>query len=293
MELQWPLILFTTFIAWAAGLVAAQSIAALKDEAPKAQIPSIITAFVLLVIGGIAVFLHLEHWERIFNGFGHLSSGITQELIGIVVLIVLMVIFFVQARKADGKVAKWLSIASIAVAVILVIVMAHSYIMASRPAWNTFLWVLAVLGSACVLGPATFAVIAELTDKDASLKTTGLVAVIGAIAAALFSLLYIFGLQSVSSEFATVGYYFDVTHPTYPLIDLSSITNVLGGDNALLVWGGIVIIGAIVPIIATLMGKLKGNWKCWGAIAVVCALVGAICIRVLFFKMGYLFYMFY
>ena len=55
--------------------------------------PALITSAVLLVVGGIAVFFHLEHWERIFNGFGHLSSGITQELIAIVVLAVAAIAF--------------------------------------------------------------------------------------------------------------------------------------------------------------------------------------------------------
>ena len=85
MELQWPLILFTTLVAWSAGVFGTQAVLALRGEAPKAQLSCWITAAVLLAAGGIAVFFHLEHFERIFNGFGHLTSGITQELIAIVV----------------------------------------------------------------------------------------------------------------------------------------------------------------------------------------------------------------
>ena len=48
--------------------------------------PAWVVSAVLLAAGGIAVFFHLEHWERIFNGFGHITSGITQELIGCVAL---------------------------------------------------------------------------------------------------------------------------------------------------------------------------------------------------------------
>ena len=88
MELQWPLILFTTLVAWSAGVFGTQAVLALRGEAPKAQLSCWITAAVLLAAGGIAVFFHLEHFERIFNGFGHLTSGITQELIAIVVLAV-------------------------------------------------------------------------------------------------------------------------------------------------------------------------------------------------------------
>ena len=100
MELQWPLILFTTLLAWAAGLFAAQCVWALRGKGARAQMPALITSAVLLVVGGIAVFFHLEHWERIFNGFGHMTSGITQELIAIVVLFVVMVVYFVYLRRA-------------------------------------------------------------------------------------------------------------------------------------------------------------------------------------------------
>ena len=75
MELQWPLILFTTLLAWAAGVFGAQCLYALRGQGTRAQMPALITSAVLLVVGGIAVFFHLEHWERIFNGFGHITSG--------------------------------------------------------------------------------------------------------------------------------------------------------------------------------------------------------------------------
>ena len=86
MELQWPLILFTTLVAWSAGLFGTQALMAVFGVGKRAQVPAWVASAVLLAAGGIAVFFHLEHWERIFNGFGHLTSGITQELIAIVVL---------------------------------------------------------------------------------------------------------------------------------------------------------------------------------------------------------------
>ena len=79
MELQWPLILFTTLVAWSAGLFGAQAVAVLRGGGGRAQMPALVASVALLAAGGIAVFFHLQHWERIFNGFGHLTSGITQE----------------------------------------------------------------------------------------------------------------------------------------------------------------------------------------------------------------------
>ena len=48
----------------------------------------------------------------------------------------------------------------------LVAVMAHSYTMAARPAWDSALWILYVLGNACVLGPATFLLLSALAAGD-------------------------------------------------------------------------------------------------------------------------------
>ncbi|WP_449315763.1 DmsC/YnfH family molybdoenzyme membrane anchor subunit, partial [Rubneribacter sp.] len=157
MELQWPLILFTTLVAWSAGLFGTQAVLAAGGHAKKSQMPAWAASAVLLAAGGVAVFFHLEHWERIFNGFGHLTSGITQELIAIVVLAVVAVAYLVVMRRSEdgATVPRWLCWLSVAVCVVLVAVMAHSYTMAARPAWDSVLWILYVLGNACALGPCT------------------------------------------------------------------------------------------------------------------------------------------
>ena len=157
METQWPLVIFTLFVCITCGLLGSMSILALKGRGRDLQMTGLITSAVCLVIGGIGAFLHLEHWERIFNGFGHLTSGITQELIAIVVLAVAAIVYLVYLRRDEGKVPAWLAVLSIALAAVLVVVMAHSYMMSARPAWDSVLWIFYVLGNACVLGPATVA----------------------------------------------------------------------------------------------------------------------------------------
>ncbi len=37
--------------------------------------------------------MHLQHWERIFNGFGHITSGITLEFIGVIVFMICLAVF--------------------------------------------------------------------------------------------------------------------------------------------------------------------------------------------------------
>ena len=289
MELQWPLIIFTTLVAWSAGLFGAQSLAALRGDGGRAQMPALVASVVLLAVGGIAVFFHLEHWERIFNGFGHLTSGITQELIAIVVVVALMVVYFVFLRKGSG-VPKWLAALSLAMSVVLVAVMAHSYTMAARPAWDSVLWIAAVLGEACVLGPCSMAVIMAMRGDD--LAPIGMPAVVGAAINVVAGVAFAIFLQSSSGAFARVGYYFDPTHPTKALADAAGAI----AEQIPLLWAGAVLVGALLPLATALAAKRKGDaagWRFWGAVAVIAVAAGAVCLRVVFYNLGFSVFMYY
>ena len=299
MELQWPLIIFTTLVAWSAGLFGTQALMAVFGVGKKAQVPAWVCSAVLLAAGGIAVFFHLEHWERIFNGFGHLTSGITQELIAIVVLAVVAVAYLVLMRKSDdgASVPKWLAWLSVALSVALVAVMAHSYTMAARPAWDSVLWILYVLGNACVLGPATFLLVLaaggpgdQPADRAADAGApAGRTALAGAALNALAALAFAAFLQLSAGSFADVGLYFDPTHPTKAMADAAATV----ASQAPLLWLGAVAVGAFVPLAAAFMGRRTGNWKLWAPVAIAAALVGAVCMRVVFYNLGLSVFMFY
>ena len=287
MELQWPLIIFTTLVVWSAGLFGTQALMAVFGVGKRAQVPAWVASVVLLAVGGIAVFFHLEHWERIFNGFGHLTSGITQELIAIVVLAVVAVAYLALMRKSDdgASVPRWLAWLSVALSAVLVAVMAHSYTMAARPAWDSVLWILYVLGNACVLGPATFALLSALKGEAPEGKAPLAGAALNAAAAAAFAIF----LQLSAGSFASVGLYFDPTHPTKAMADAAATV----GVQAPLLWLGAVAVGALVPLVAAFMGKRTKNWKLWAPVAVIAALIGAVCMRVVFYNLGLSVFMFY
>lgn len=292
MELQWPLILFTTLLAWAAGLFAAQCLWALRGKGGRAQMPALITSAALLVVGGIAVFFHLEHWERIFNGFGHITSGITQELIAIVVFVVIAVAYFAMARKSDdgGTLPKGMAWVAIAISVILAAVCAHSYMMPARPAWDSVLEVLSIVGAACLLGPATCAVV--LAAKGEETGECGLPAVAGSAIGAVCTVAYAAFIQLSAGAFSQVGCYFDPTHPTKAVADAAATV----GAQAPLLWLGAVAVGALVPLVCCVMARKKGDaasWKLFGGAAVVAALIGAVCLRVAFYNVGLSVFMFY
>lgn len=298
MELHWPLILFTAFIAWSAGLFAAQGVFALKKEAPRAQLPALVVSVVLLVIGGLAVFTHLQHWERIFNGFGNPTSGITQELVCIVLMLVVMVVFFALVRKGEGSVPAWLSVAAIVVSVLTAGVTAHSYMMVARPAWDSVLWITCLVGNACVLGPLTFILVDAFASKGEGEKPVffGVASVAGSIINLVTSLAYVVFLAFVGSAFDSVNYFYDPVEPMREMADPSAVANVFSSEYALLLWGGVVFVGAVVPVVASFLGKKKNtapDWKTWSVVGLVAAVVGALCLRVLFFEMGLSVYMYY
>ena len=51
--------------------------------------------------------------------------------------------------------------------------------------------------------------------------------------------------------------------------------------------------GALVPLAAAFMGKRTNNWKLWAPVAVIAALAGAVCMRVVFYNLGLSVFMFY
>ena len=290
MELQWPLILFTTLLAWAAGLFAAQCVWALRGKGARAQMPALITSAVLLVVGGIAVFFHLEHWERIFNGFGHMTSGITQELIAIVVLAVVMVVYFVYLRRGgdEAKVPTWLSIVGIVVAAILVIVMGHSYMMASLPAWNSLLQIASLLGAACGFGPATMALICAVRDESSDLDAKA--NLIGQAVNVVLVVAYLIAMQATAGSYTAVEFWFD---PTSPTMDITPDGSTAPFSGASLAWAVVAIVAAVAGLGSALAGRAKGDWKVWGAVGAACVRVSALALRAVFYMTGVSIYPFF
>ena len=290
MELQWPLILFTTLLAWAAGVFGAQCLYALRGQGTRAQMPALITSAVLLVVGGIAVFFHLEHWERIFNGFGHLSSGITQELIAIVVLAVVMVVYFVYLRRGgdEAKVPAWLAGVGLVLAVVLVGVMGHSYMMASLPAWDTVMQIGSLLGAACGFGSATMAILVAV--KDESTDYAAKVNLIGQVVNVVLVVAYLIAMQATAGAYTQVEFWFD---PTSPTLDVTPDGSTEPFSGASLGFSIAAIVAAACGVAAAFAGKAKGDWRVWGAICVACVLVSALALRAVFYMTGVSIYPFF
>ena len=290
MELQWPLILFTTLLAWAAGVFGAQCLYALRGQGTRAQMPALITSAALLVVGGIAVVFHLEHWERIFNGFGHLTSGITQELIAIIVLFVAMVVYFVYLRRGgdDAKVPTWLAAVGLVLAVVLVAVMGHSYMMASLPAWDSVLQIASLLGAACGFGPATMALICAVRDEASDLDAKA--NLIGQAVNVVLVVAYLVAMQATVGAYTQVDFWFD---PTSPTMDITPDGSTAPFSGASVAWAVTAIVAAVAGLGSALAGRAKGDWKVWGAVGAACVLVSALALRAVFYMTGVSIYPFF
>ena len=79
MEIQIPLVIFTSFLAWAAGIFGTQCILALQKRGGAVQLPALICSAVVLVVGGIAVnvFFTFPYWTFNLTITGYPLSFLT------------------------------------------------------------------------------------------------------------------------------------------------------------------------------------------------------------------------
>lgn len=289
METQWPLVIFTLFVCLTCGLLGSMSVAALKGQGRELHLTSLIVSAVSLVVGGLGAFLHLQHWERIFNGFGHITSGITQELIGCVALAIVMVAWFVMIRKGTA-IPKALAWITIVVAVLMVCATAHSYFMPARPAWGLGLIVF-YLANACLLGPVALWVIAIL-KKDEAVEATGIqLTFVGAILQLVADVVY--AIMCATATIANYGHYADPTQMTTAPTQVDSLLSVMMiGDGALTFWCSIVC--AIVALACAFVAKKKvGASKTYLIITAIVAAATSVLFRVLIYQLGYSLFLLY
>lgn len=290
METQWPLVIFTLFVCITCGLLGSMSILALKGRGRDLQMTGLITSAVCLVIGGIGAFLHLEHWERIFNGFGHITSGITQELVGCVALAVVMVLWFVVLRKGEDKLPTWLPVVTLIVAVAMVIATGHSYLMPARAAWGVSLIVF-YLCNACMLGPIVLWAIAQAKgDTEAEGAAINL-AFIGAALQLVVDAIY--AVSVAMSSMPDHGYYADPTAMTTPPKAVTDLFEVMvSGAAAPMFWSAIVC--AVIVLVCALVARKKaGASKTYLVVAAVAALAASLFFRVAVYQLGFSVFMLY
>ncbi len=290
MEIMIPLVIFTTFMCVSTGFLFAQGALTACGHGEKSQIVMLIVSAATMVIAGIGVFFHLEHWERIFNGFGHITSGITQELIGVVLMAVAIVVFFLMVKRSEEGVApKWCGWMAMIVSAGMVFVMAHSYMMPSIPVWNNIPYILfflanmlatAALGGLLVSCAKDDAASCKLCDKVV-LPTLGFYALVVVVC-------LVFNTSLGNSAYAQMGYYFDPTLPDIVMADpAATLLSVVIGENAPLFWGGVVVVGLAIPAALILVSRKRNDGASMrigvASVSLLCLLTGGVCWRVLLY----------
>ena len=248
------------------------------------QLVSLIAAAIALVVGGIAVFLHLQHWERIFNGFGHITSGITLEFVGCIVFAVVLVLYFLMMRRSeDGMAPKWCGILAIVVGAALPIVTGMSYLMPSLPVWNTPLLPVYYLCNTVLMGGLSALVIAGATGADDVKGLAIKLVVAGGIAQLVVVAAYAVAISSMGGLYSDVTYYFDPTLPDVGMVDTDAVVGSLfTGSQALAFWLGAVILGSVVPVVLGIVARTVSDVKklaAYAAAGLVCAVIGGLCWR--------------
>lgn len=298
MATQYPLVFFTLFLCVSSGMLGFQGLLLAQGRGTR-RFHTVMLGCeaAALVVGGIASFLHLHHWERLFNGFMHLSSGITQELIGVAALAVVIVVLFVLMRRAgegDAVAPKWAGVVALVVAVILGFVCAHSYDMPSRPAWHGVGLFAYYYASELVLGAACTWLVAVATKADEAVcSLLGRASAVAGVVAAVVMIACAFGFTTIS--YHDLGIVWHTTTPCAPAADPSgAAASVMTGGNALLFWGGAVALGAIVPLAAAVVALRKASLRLPAAgVAAACALVGGVCYRVVLYVVAVGFWVYF
>lgn len=274
MSIQWALVFFTLFVCLGVGTTVVVAATEWWGKAASARMPGAIVALVALAAGGIASVLHLGHPERIFGALGHAGSGIFLEmlLIGLTGIGLIAYIVMLSRKSADGGRKIEITITAIP-AIILAFAVGSSYVMASRPAWDTFLVPLLYAASAAVMGCFTVGLLAARSEDAAVARSFGLSTLIAIVVQAVLLVAYLIYLSSAQ--------YADAT---------SSVSRLVSGDLAALFWIGLVVIGIVGPAALAWMlrGTKEGGMSALTAtgLGLVCVLVGGVVFRALMYSLG-------
>ncbi|WP_371371914.1 dimethyl sulfoxide reductase anchor subunit family protein [Sporomusa aerivorans] len=290
MSIQWPLVFFTLFIGLGCGtFVGSVILTEWYGKAKQIRIISSTIAIVSIGVGGMSSTLHLGHPERMFGALAHPTSGIFLEstmsfLLGIAIIVYLLAL----RRNASDATCKIIGTVGAVLAVVLTFVNGDAYVMASIPAWNTLILPVFYLVSAAVMGCFSIGVLLArtatcdtATTKVMTAETAATTETAAAASMIKRSALIALFLQAV----VLVAYLTHIAIAPYPDVT-RSVTRVLAGNLALLFWGGLILLGLLVP--AALMTRFytKNNEGILVKLGLCSVLAAGIAFRVMMFLLG-------
>lgn len=260
MSIEWALVFFTLFAGLSAGTFVGVAWSEWSGKFGQVRRPGAWLALIALAVSGFSSVLHLGHPERVFGALAHPTSGIFLEalLMGLFGLMLIAYLVSLRREASDGT-RKFIATIGLIPAALLAFAVGYTYVMPSRPAWDTLVLPLLYMASAAVMG-------VFMTGLLGARRTRAAIALL-AVQAAL-----------------TVGYLVHLAIAPHP--DATrSLSRVLAGDLAFLFWIGLVVIGLLAP--AALMFRARRAESLTGAgFALACVLVSGIAFRALMFLLG-------
>lgn len=290
MEIQVPLIIFTLLFCLASGIMGFQGYYLLTGKGDRRfHMALSLVGLVVIAVGGLASLLHLKNPLRIFNGFGHITSGITHEIIAVVIIAAVLIVVFALLYRGRGKaearplVPKAVGVVAIVAAVLMGFICAHSYDMYARPAWGNLTLYLYYYSSELVLGILGTWLVAAITKQaDVTGGALPLVALVLSVVSGVVAVICAAYISTI--DISTVGIAFWTLDPTAPAANPGeTLSSPLSGAYAPVFWGGAVVVGALVPAVLSFLAKGReqfANGVAVPAAALGCALAGGICYRV-------------
>lgn len=296
MEVQWPVILFTFFSCLAAGIFFVLGVLNLAGRGKKMQTVSLVFSLLFAVVAAVCVLGRLQHVERIFNGFGNLTSGVTVELIALIVFAVVLVLYFLMMRRDEsGMAPKWCGVMAIVVGLGLPLAACRSYSMAAVPAWETPLLPTYYLVNMMLLGGLAVLIIAAAVKEDDSavVKYCSLVSLLGAVGCLVITLVYaatVAGTVSTQSAYSMSSAYYGGSAAATSTATIMG-TTIITGEHSVLFWAGDVVVGCVVPLALTVCGllgalKSRGAVLSGAAVALICAAAGSLVWRCLIYTVA-------
>ncbi len=255
MAIQWPLVIFGLLAGCGGALFAFIGISELLGIARKTRFSAAIVSLILLVVGGCASVAHLGQPGNIMAAAANLFSfsGISVELIMLGINVILVIVYMIVVKRENGQsAAKIIGIIGIITGIILTFVVGNGYVIEAQRYWNTFTLPLGYLGSGLAMGGTLFLSLAILRKEETEeIQNLGRFVLVALILQAVFFIAYGIAIGFIG--------------------------------NAILYWGGIIVVGAIIPLICVYLAR-KNMFLIY--IAFGCTIIGGLCFRILMWMLG-------
>lgn len=282
---------FSLLICLASGLMLFQGIQATLYRAERCNRAAAAVSLAAAVAALVCFAARMGHADRVFGMFANVTSPTTHLLYAAVLFVVVCLVYLVvSVRSEDGSVPRWCGVAAIVVSLAVAAFVAFgNYNYLHLTTLTPDFWALAAY---CVLNALAFGALGQLVlgavlgcDDATGFAAKAALPCVVLSAVGMAVVLGVFALDSQAASAATTSM-FSMTKYNVKAASAVAASDtlavVLSGASAPLFWGGVVAVGTVVPLVVSAMlflGKGGKRPVALGAIALVCALVGAVCFR--------------